>query len=121
MIWRTYERGFKDGQLQTVQNYERVVGILREELSDARRLADEQSSRADAAVDLLLGHLGTRAISLAGQQHEDKRAERNLETVKTLTAIPDFDEELPYDHPNARFKSHRDAALFNDDVAGAEG
>lgn len=119
-MWRTYERGFKDGQLQAVQQFERVVALLREELSDARRLADTQSARADAAVDLLLGHLGARAISIAGQQVEEKRAERSLETVKTLTSVADVDEDLPYGDPRGRYASIKEAALF-EDVAGAEG
>lgn len=110
-MWKTYERGFKDGNLAAVQNYERVVGILREELSDARRLADNQAARADAAVDLLLGHLGARAISLAGQQHEAEQVERRVRSVEALTKIPDIDAELPIGDPRGRYQSLAEAKL----------
>lgn len=121
MFKSRYAEGFKDGHLQAVQHAERIYAVLREELSDLRRDRDAQLARADACVDLLLQHLGTRAITLEGMAREEKRAERNLETVKTLTSVADVDEDLPYGDPRGRYKDIREAALFSEDVAGAEG
>lgn len=77
--------------------------------------------RADAAADLLLQHLGTRAISLAGKQEEVVREERHVRAVQTLSALPDTTEDLPIGHPNGIFKTRADASLFNEDVATSEG
>lgn len=81
--------------------------------------------RADAAADLLLTHLGTRAISLAGKQEEVERVERHVRTTQALTALPDPFEELPYGDPRGLYKSKAEASLFTadsiEDVATAEG
>lgn len=116
--WNGYAKGVNDGRLQTIQEYERVLAVLREEVVDLRRERDSQSHRADAAVDLLLGHLGERAISQAGEQREVERQERHIRSVQQLTALPDPTEELPYGHPNGRYATERDARLDSEDVAG---
>jgi hypothetical protein len=117
----SYVKGFKDGQLQALQQFERLLSVLREELSDARRDRDYQMSRADAAADLLLQHLGTRAISLAGKQEEVERTERQVRAVSTLSQIGDPTEELPLGDPRGTYKNAREAGLFNEDVATVAG
>lgn len=116
MIGRRYEQGFKDGHLAAVQNYERVVALLREELSDARQLAQAQAHRADSACDLLLGHLGVRAISLAGQQAEAERTEQHIRNVEAITALPDIDQEFPIGDPRGRYQSLAEAKLDYQDL-----
>lgn len=114
-----YSRGLQDGRLQAIQECERVFAILREELADIRQEAVRQSHRADAACDLLLGHLGARAISLAGEQHENERADRHVRAVQQLTMLPDPTDDLPIGHPMGSFKSDREAAAaLNEDVEG---
>lgn len=117
-----YANGYIAGELHAVQDFERVLAVLREELADARRDRDAQSSRADAAVDLLLGHLGTKAISLAGQRVEAERTERQIKMTENLSFITDPTEELPYNHPHASFKNAKEASLFSgEDVTTADG
>lgn len=117
--WKGHADGVKEGRLQTLQEFERILAVLREELSDSRATAADQSHRADAAVDLLLGHLGARAISIAGEKSEVERQERHLQTVRTLTTMPDPTEELPYGHPNASYASSREARV-DYDLLGAD-
>ena len=119
---RSYGKGYQDGVLFTAEQYERQLAILREELIDCRRDRDAQQARADAACDLLLGHLGARAISLAGKQEEVERHERMDRGVRTLTTMMDPTEELPLGDPRGLFKSASEAGLFADgeDVAGVE-
>jgi len=117
-----YANGYKDGEAAALNHFERVLAILREEMADARRERDYQSSRADSACDLLLQHLGARAISLAGKQEEVDRVDRKIRVVEKLASIPDPTEDLPYGDPRGQFKSAKDAALFGgEDVATAEG
>lgn len=118
-----YLRGLADGRTQALQEFERVLAILREELADARTLAHEHAARADAACDLLLGHLGARAISSVGIQREVDAQERQVKTVKGLLAMPDPTEDLPYDHPDARYKSDAEAAaaMFEDTLGVVNG
>lgn len=116
---KTYADGLLEGQTHARQEFERTLAVLREELADMRRERNQQAARADAACDLLLQHLGTRAISLAGKQEEQERADRNLRTVSTLTALPDPTEELPFGDPRGSYQSAREASLFatGEDVA----
>lgn len=116
-----YKDGLAEGRLQAIQEFERILALCNEALSDMQRDRDSQMHRADAAADLLLQHLGTRAISLAGQHEEVARQERHINTVRTLAAIPDPTEELPYGHPNGLYKSASEAALIGEDVASSEG
>lgn len=117
--WKGYNDGYAEGRLQAVSEYERVLAVLREEVADLRREREGQSHRADAAVDLLLGHLGERAISLAGEVREVERAERHISTVRQLTSLPDPTEELPYGHPSGRYKSEAEARVdVDEDIAG---
>jgi len=111
-----YYRGYADGitisRQEVLAEWERSIAVLREELQDVRRDRDLQMARADAAADLLLQHLGTRAISLAGQQQEVAAFERKVKNVQTITALPDPTEEIPYGHPNGTYKDEKEASLF---------
>jgi len=117
--WKGHQDGYEKGRLQTISEYERVLEVLREEVVDLRRERDAQSHRADAAVDLLLGHLGERAISLAGEVREVERQERHIKSVQQLTALPDPTAELPYGDPRGLYPSERAARVdVDEDVAG---
>lgn len=116
-----YVDGFQEGRVQALQEFERVLAVCREEMADLRRDRDLQMQRADAAADLLLQHLGTRAISLAGKQEEVAKQERHARNVGVLSHVVDPTEELPYGHPLSTFKSAKDASLFSGEDAGAEG
>jgi hypothetical protein len=126
-MWKGYSRGYADGiekgRVQILQDFERVLAVCREELSDVRRDRDLQMQRADAAADLLLHHLGAKAISLVGQQEEAASRARQLAAVRTLSNLPDPTEDLPYNDPRGTYRSARDASLFADgeDVNSAEG
>lgn len=115
-----YAQGLIDGRLQALSDFERVLAVLREELGDCRSTAATQSLRADAAVDLLLGHLGARAISLEGQKLEVERQDRHVNAVRQLTSLSDPTEEIPYSHPLSRYKSEAEARVdVGEDVAVA--
>ena len=88
-----------------------------------RRDRDLQMQRADTAADLLLAHLGAKAISLVGQQEEAASRARQIAAVQTLSNLPDPTEDLPYNDPRGTYRSARDASLFADgeDVSSAEG
>lgn len=118
-----YAKGYQDGELYSVQQFERILAICREEMADLRRDRDAQLQRADAACDLLLQHLGTRAISLAGKHEEVARDERHTRAVQTLASLPDPTEDLPYGDPRGTFANAKAASLFEggEDVATAEG
>lgn len=117
--WKGYSDGYREGQLHAVQELERVLAILREELVDQRAARDAQSHRADAACDLLLGHLGARAISLEGEKRESERADRHVKAVQTLTMMPDPTDDLPIGHPMGTFKSDAEAArALSEDIEG---
>lgn len=109
---KTYADGLLDGADRESARFERVLAVLREELADARADRDKQLVRGDAACDLLLQHLGARAISLVGQAQEERRAERNARAVRTFSALPDPTDELPYGHPDGLYASERDANRF---------
>jgi len=115
MKWGYY-RGYADGlavsHRKADDDWERTLAVLREELCEVRRDRDLQMARADAAADLLLQHLGTRAISLAGAQQEQAAFERKVKNVQTITALPDPTEEIPYGHPNGTYKDEKEASLF---------
>lgn len=113
-----FQRTKECHHVSAIQEYERILAILREEISDLRRDRDSQLSRADSAADLLLQHLGMRAISLAGKAEEVERTERHARAVQTLSALPDPTEELPLGHPNGMFKSAADAAIFAGEDVG---
>jgi len=117
-----YASGFEAGYAKAVEAFERALALTREDLADARQEREKQQARADAAADLLLQHMGLRAITLAGKQDEVERAERSVRTTQALASIPDPTEELPFGHPNGTFKTPREASLFaSEDVATAEG
>ena len=117
-----YANGFQDGRLCSLQEFERVLAVLREEMADLRRDRDNQMSRADAAADLLLQHLGTRAISLAGKTEEIERTERHRKSVEALVQLGDPTEELPLGDPRGSYRSAKDASIFSgEDVTTAEG
>lgn len=107
-----FQRTKECHHVSAIQEYERILAILREEISDLRAERDRQLARADAAADLLLQHIGSRAISLAGKQEEVARSERHVRAVQTLSALPDATEDLPLGHPNGRFKNAAEASLF---------
>lgn len=109
--WKGHRDGYEAGRVQALHEFERVLAVLREELADSRAAAADQSHRADGAVDLLLGHLGAKAISLAGQKVEAERAERHIRSVQTITTMPDPTDELPYGHPNSLYKSEKEARV----------
>lgn len=118
-FWKGYNDGYQAGRLHTISEYERVLEVLREEVVDLRRERDGQSHRADAACDLLLGHLGARAISLAGEVREVERQERHVKAVQQLSALPDPTGELPYGHPNGLYKDERSARVdVDEDIGG---
>jgi len=110
--WRGYADGVAVSRHKADDEWERTLAVLREEMSEVRRDRDLQMARADAAADLLLQHLGTRAISLAGQQQEVAAFERKVKNVQTITALPDPTEEIPYGHPNGTYKDEKEASLF---------
>jgi len=117
-----YASGYKDGQLQALSQFERVLATLREEIADLRRDRDAATTRADAAADLLLAHLGARAISLAGKAEETERSERQVRAVSTLTSLGDPTEDLPYGDPRGLYASKHEASLVGgEDVATAQG
>ena len=111
-----YWRGYADGTNASRElhrgEWERTLACVREELADVRRDRDQQMQRADAAADLLLQHLGTRAISLAGQQAENDSMERKVKAVKAVNMLPDMTEDLPYGHPAGTYKDEKEASLF---------
>jgi len=118
-FWKGYKHGYDDGRVQALQEFERILAVLREELADSRADAAKQSHRADAACDLLLGHLGARAISLAGETRETERADRHVNAVKQLASLPDPTEELPIGHPFGLYQSEADARIdAGEDAAG---
>lgn len=117
--WKGYNDGYAEGRLQAISEYERVLALLREEVADLKREREGQSHRADAAVDLLLGHLGERAISLAGEVREVERAERHIKSVQQLTALPDPTQELPYGDPRGLYPSEAAARVdVDEDIGG---
>lgn len=124
--WNGFSKGVEHGvefaASELRKNFERSIALLQEELADLRQERNAQQARADAACDLLLGHLGARAISLAGKQEEVERHERMDRGVRTLTTMIDPTEELPIGDPRGLFKSASEAGLFSDgeDVAGVE-
>lgn len=126
-MWKGYSCGYREGliegRVQVLQDFERVLAVCREELSDVRRDRDLQMQRADTAADLLLHHLGAKAISLVGQQEEAASRARQIAAVQTLANLPDPTEDLPYNDPRGTYRSARDASLFADgeDVSSAEG
>lgn len=111
--WRGYADGAAASRDKADVEWERTIACVREELSDVRRDRDLQMARADAAADLLLQHLGTRAISLAGQQQEAAAFERKLTNVKTITQLPDPLEDIPYGDPRGTYKDEKEASLFS--------
>lgn len=119
--WHGYKDGYAEGRLHSLQEFERVLALRDEALSDMQRDRDNQMQRADAAADLLLQHIGARAISLAGKQEEQARAERHIKQTQLLAALPDPTEDLPYGDPRGTFASAKDATLFQEDVATANG
>lgn len=114
--WRGYAKGMEEGRVQALHEFERLLAVCREEMADLRRTVAEQSHRADSAVDLLLGHLGARAISTAGQQAEAERSERHIRSVEALTSLPDPDAELPYGDPRGRYSSLTEAKIDFEDA-----
>ena len=129
MTWKgSYERGYQQGRLQAIQESERIFAVLREEMADLRRDRDDQLRRADACVDLLLQHLGARAITLAGKAEETARVERQVRTTAALTQLGDPTEDLEYGDPRGIYRSAAEASIFppapaaqHEDVATAEG
>lgn len=115
-FWNGYAKGLADGRAQALQEFERILAVLREEVADLRGIADNQAHRADAACDLLLGHLGARAISLEGEKREIERQDRHVEMVQKLASVPDPTDELPYGHPNGLYSSEKEAMLAFEDV-----
>lgn len=111
--WHGYKDGYAEGRIQALQEFERVLALRDEEMSDLRRDRDNQMQRADAAADLLLQHIGARAISLAGKHEEVAREERKVRAVQTLAALPDPTDDLPYGDPRGTFASAADASLFS--------
>ncbi len=77
--------------------------------------------RADNGADLLLQHLGARAISLAGRQDEAETLERKVRAVSTLSQLGDPTEELPFGDPRGLYKSAKEASLSGEDVATDNG
>lgn len=116
-----YAKGYEAGRVSSFQEFERVLAILREENADLRRDRDLQISRADAAADLLLQHIGARAISLAGKQEESERSERQVKAVSALASIPDPTDDLPLGHPRGLYRNAAEASLAGDDVSGMDG
>lgn len=114
-----FKNGYQEGRVQALQEFERILAVLREEIVDLRADAAGQSHRADAACDLLLGHLGARAISLAGAQAEVDRAERHVRSVQGLVNMSDPTEDLPIGHPLGQFATDREAAIaLTEDIDG---
>lgn len=87
-------------------------------MADLRRDRDAQLARADAAVDLLLGHLGTRAITPEGRAATETHIEHRLQTVERLTRQTDPEVELPYGDPEGRYASPAEASFFADEAGG---
>lgn len=118
---KTYADGLLEGQALAQAGFERTLCVLREELVDMRRERNQQAQRADASCDLLLQHLGTRAISLDGKREEGQRIEQQLRAVSTLTSMPDPTDDIPYGDPRGEYRTPGEASLFrpaqHEDVA----
>ena len=109
---KTYADGILEGRELGIQEAERQLEILRAELQRISQQAENQAARADAATDLLLQHLGLRAISLAGQKMENEKREQQMTAVERLAALPDPTEDLPFGDPRGTFKSKNDASIL---------
>ena len=117
-LWFTYaeglHRGIEIGKGDITmlrEDYERVLAILREELADVIARESHQAQRADAACDLLLTHLGARAISRLGQDAEGKR----LHTMSKLAGQFALDptDDHPLGTPGTEFgNGHEDASIL---------
>lgn len=119
------EKGYADGLLEgrelALQDSERHLSILREELKRVLVQRDEQAIRADNAADLLLQHIGLRSISLAGIKQESERRDQHINAVTRLATLPDPTEDLPLNDPRGTFFGKENEARIVPDYSILEG
>ena len=120
---KTYADGLLEGRELGMQEMERILCLLREELARVTQARDAQATRADNAADLLLQHIGLRSISLAGIEQDNKRRADHINAVTRLATLPDPTEDLPLDDPRGTFFNKKDEARIVPDysqLAGAD-
>lgn len=118
---KSYADGLLEGRELGLQEAERLLAILREELKLAYKQRDEQAMRADNASDLLLQHIGLRSISMAGIKQDNDRREQQINAVTRLATLPDPTEDLPLDDPRGTFYKNPQAAKIVPDYSALEG
>ena len=89
-----YNRGHVEGFQAAADIYERQLAIVREELATAQFALANQTLRADAAADILLQHLGARAISNAGTQREEQSTRSTAHLFERMSLDPTDDQPL---------------------------
>ncbi len=104
-----YLKGYLEGQEAVRELYERQLAILREEIIDLKADRNNQAMRADAACDLLLQHLGTRAISRIGVEEEAAAARNASRFSADLSRDPTDD--LPIGTKGSLYEREEDAGI----------
>jgi hypothetical protein len=114
--WNGYSAGMVHGRdlgtsgIETVrEHYERALAILREEILNLKEDRNNQAARADAACDLLLQHLGARAISRLGVENECKQVENTRRFVSQVEMDPT--EDLPLGTPGSLYRDANGANI----------
>lgn len=121
MTLRSRVQVFQDGYRMAEAAFERTLAVMREEMAELRQAKADADRRADAAADLLLQHLGARAISVAGAQAEAAREERATRAHTALLATPDPTEDLPLDDPRGEYYGREaEASLLGPAVGGEQ-
>lgn len=121
--WNGYSAGMLHGWDNRGNELERTVALLQEQLADARADARHQSERADAACDLLLRHLGARAISAAGRESEVAEVRAVSRVAKAMNEDPLEDRPVG---PGTAYQSAEDEGYIlarepNEEAIAADG
>lgn len=118
-----YHPGYIRGRADGADAAERTIALLQEQLADARADARHQSERADAACDLLLRHLGARAISAAGRESEVAEVRAVSRVAKAMNEDPLEDRPVG---PGTAYQSAEDEGYIlarepNEEAIAADG
>lgn len=110
-----YSKGYQAGYAGAREHYERIIAILREQLTDALRDAHEAREAERVAADRVLSIYGASAISPAGVRDVDRRVQSDAAVSRAANFDPFA--EVDYDHPASTYKRKEDSFLdteFND-------
>lgn len=104
-----YAQGYEKGRADAKEDFERLLGVLREELATKANQLVDAMERADRATDALLGVLGSRAVSTPGLREYERRVETEANFAKGANADPFA--ELPIGDPNGTFQTIEQAMI----------